>query len=71
MPFLPYVASCNALGHSKENSNQRTDENNWEEVGYSFGRKLMRFKLSYLIPEATKVLELMWALKVNYKIILK
>lgn len=54
MPFFPYVASCKVFGHSKENSNRYTDENNWEELSYSFGRKLMRFKLSYLAPEAKK-----------------
>lgn len=56
MPFFPYIASCNAFGHSKENSSQHTDENNWDELAYSFGRKLVRFKLSYLAPDANEEL---------------
>lgn len=45
MPFSPYIASCKAFGHSKENSSQHTDENNWKELGYSFRRKLVNLRV--------------------------
>lgn len=46
MPFFPYTASWKAFGHSKENRSQHTDENDWEELGYSFRRKLVNLRVS-------------------------